>query len=145
MVCKAAPKIYLASMQTSIYAFKKDGVFIYVGQSVSTASRRKSHISKTKHLKNCDFVILRTCSVKAAAMIESQIIIALKKRGQCSLNKMTRPLMCNIGSEYAGWTDDQYRQKLNSNLAKSLEMAEKWGDFLQKRQRDLSFYRTHCQ
>jgi predicted GIY-YIG superfamily endonuclease len=72
----------------SIYAFKRDGRFLYVGQSHNPLGRIKGHRHGRlgSRIAGTKMVILRTCKSDEASRIEGQIIAALRRRGECELN-----------------------------------------------------------
>jgi hypothetical protein len=83
-----------------IYGFKRDGRFLYVGQSHNPLYRRKGHRHGRlgSKIDGAEMVILRACKSDEASRIGGQIIAAFRRRGECSLNARGE----NPRQQYAG-------------------------------------------
>jgi hypothetical protein len=78
-------------VSTFIYGIRLGDAIAYVGQSVNPRHRLREHISRG--VVSLDdypvMVVFRSCDRTEGNRIELQIMLALKRKGQCWLNKST--------------------------------------------------------
>lgn len=80
---------------SNIYAIIRDGVVLYVGQSVDPVSRRNHHRYKAE-FAGASFVVLCSVTLARAMDVEAEIIADFKSIGQCTLNKIKRSPMPSV-------------------------------------------------
>lgn len=74
----------------TIYGLKRGDRFEYVGVTRNPKNRKAAHrCGKRQELRGCLFVVLREVPLENGFRVESQIIRAFKRRGECPFNVYT--------------------------------------------------------
>jgi len=108
--------------RTFIYAFKYNGVILYVGQTVDPQTRRFFHLHATasklrkKLPRGAEFVILRQTTTDKSFQIERQIITNLRKKGQAKLNRRNA---CRNGVLVGGYHGPLFKSLAQSERLKN--------------------------
>lgn len=82
-------------MKVAIYCWEARGKIVYIGQTIEPVvredhHRRFGHLRKRLKRIRATFRVLRWTDDKNSARLESQVIVALKRRGEAKYNKRVK-------------------------------------------------------